>query len=173
MSKLFAKLCCWSSSSERPSTSAYHAARPATSTAARGRRRVAQPDNTATTTSSSFHQQAREISQIQVGGIRRTPGAGTYISSYHSSSQYPRSVAAASTVVPTEADDRRASRQTDATLVADAEQPYVDAEQGWKKNTTGYNTTTSMWKGKPNGTEYDRRQELTEEDEDTWARLAM
>jgi hypothetical protein len=32
---------------------------------------------------------------------------------------------------------------------------------------------TSTWKGKPNGTAYDRREELTEEDEDTWARMMM
>lgn len=33
--------------------------------------------------------------------------------------------------------------------------------------------TGSTWQGKPNGTTYDRREELTEEDEDAWARMAM
>lgn len=31
----------------------------------------------------------------------------------------------------------------------------------------------SIWKGAPNGTAYDKREELTPEDEDMWANLAM
>lgn len=34
-------------------------------------------------------------------------------------------------------------------------------------------TETSPWRGKPIGKPYDRREELTEEDEDMWARMAM
>lgn len=33
--------------------------------------------------------------------------------------------------------------------------------------------TTSVWKSAAKGTQYDKREELTEEDEEMWARLAM
>lgn len=176
MSKLFAKLCCWSSAADQPD--ALGNSRPAT---ARGRRRAAQQQQQHnTSSSSSFHQQAREISQIQVAGSgiirhRAAPGTSSYYHNHEARPpSSPRSLAAASTIAPTN-DDRRASRQTDTTLVATTEGGGGGGlgEDAWKKNTTGYNETTSMWKGKPNGTEYDRRQELTEEDEDMWARLAM
>lgn len=47
----------------------------------------------------------------------------------------------------------------------------VDVEE--KKGVYGHDAHKSTWQGKPNGTAYDRREELTEEDEDMWARLAM
>lgn len=40
-------------------------------------------------------------------------------------------------------------------------------------STYGGGAKTSTWQGKPNGTAYDKRTELTEEDEDMWARMAM
>lgn len=57
---------------------------------------------------------------------------------------------------------------TDATLVWDA----VDIEKE-KGLAHAKPTEQSAWEGKPNGTAYDRREELTEEDEDMWARMAM
>lgn len=42
-----------------------------------------------------------------------------------------------------------------------------------KKSTHGQDVHKSTWQGKPNGTAYDRREELTVEDEDMWARMAM
>lgn len=65
-------------------------------------------------------------------------------------------------------DGRVANFETDTkddTLVGSA----IDAE----KNEADSQENMSTWQGKPNGTTYDRRLELTEEDEDTWARLAM
>lgn len=58
--------------------------------------------------------------------------------------------------------------RTGDTLVADTVDNEKEKEAGG-----GRDRTESAWKGKPNGTAYDRREELTEEDEDMWARLAM
>lgn len=62
-----------------------------------------------------------------------------------------------------------ATCSTDATLVTNS------AGQDDKEELSGDQDlkTASAWKGQPNGTAYDKRQELTEEDEDMWARMAM
>lgn len=55
---------------------------------------------------------------------------------------------------------------TDETLIGSP----VDAE---KKVGYEQDTHKSTWQGKPNGTAYDRREEITGDDVDMWARLAM
>lgn len=58
---------------------------------------------------------------------------------------------------------------TDSTVVGGED--YYSPRDEKKQLTPG--THNSTWQGKPNGTTYDRREELTEEDEDMWARMAM
>ncbi|KAJ4418706.1 hypothetical protein N0V82_005377 [Gnomoniopsis sp. IMI 355080] len=124
--------------------------------------------------SSSFHDKAQEIAQIPVSGMLRTPGPGqtsSYISSYqpvqskgpNAAGRNPSQNAGREAQGAANAD----TDTTDDTLVGSA----ADSEK--KEGGYGHDANKSTWQGKPNGTVYDRRTELTEEDEDMWARLAM
>ncbi|PSR90309.1 hypothetical protein BD289DRAFT_221703 [Coniella lustricola] len=114
-----------------------------------------------------FQQQARQIAQIPVAGMQRTAGTGpatNFVTTYAPvQARGPGATAATPPAHQPGADN--ATYSTDATLVTDS----GDRED---KDGLGKNTA-SAWKGKPNGTAYDSRQELTEEDEDMWARMAM
>ncbi|KAH8785199.1 hypothetical protein F5883DRAFT_83941 [Diaporthe sp. PMI_573] len=116
----------------------------------------------------TFQQQARHIAQLQVGGMRRTRGGSSYLPSYESTQTSGASSSGWT---------RPSYASVDATTMT---------SYGHDSNTTLHTTekkdmhfpgprqhATSTWKGKPNGTAYDRREELTEEDEDTWARMMM
>lgn len=120
--------------------------------------------------SSSFHEKAQEIAQTPVSGILRTPGP-VYISSPQPvPSKGPGSHASRKdNSSRTRETDRLANVETgtaEDTLIGSP----IDTE---KKGVYGSEATKGTWQGKPNGTAYDRREELTEEDEDMWARLAM
>lgn len=122
--------------------------------------------------SSSFHEKAQEIAQKPVTGILRTPGP-VYISS-------PQPV-------PNKGPGSHASRRNDLTKsrgdgqlanieTGTAEDTLIGSPidvETEKKGVYGHDAHKSTWQGKPNGTAYDKREELTEEDEDMWARLAM
>lgn len=120
----------------------------------------------------SFHEQARRIAQVPVAGIRRTAGPSNmgYITTFHTAPGPPPTVPRA-----TAADDDDGS--TNATLVGDG--GGVGAGVTTKKEGSAWarvgdpEKKQSAWHGRPNGTAYDRREELSEEDEDMWARLAM
>lgn len=100
----------------------------------------------------------------------RTPGSGQtscYISTYQPAQQ--KGPHAPGTPPSKTRDGRVANDETDTsgeTLVGSP----VDTE---KKGEYGQDLNKSTWQGRPNGTAYDRREELTEEDEDMWARMAM
>lgn len=113
---------------------------------------------------SAFHQQqqhqhqqrADEIAQIQVAGMRRTAGSG-YVPAYAHRTTGPDP-------------DAVSSRPYDQTTVSS----YGINGKAWGEDKYEKQPQTdSAWRGKPVGKQYDRREELTEEDEDMWARMAM
>lgn len=121
--------------------------------------------------SSSFHEKAQEIAQTPVSGILRTPGP-VYISSPQPAQNKGPGSGASRTDDSSKlrGNSRLANVETgtaEDTLVGSP----IDVVE--KKGFYGHEANKSTWQGKPNGTAYDRREELTEEDEDMWARLAM
>lgn len=103
-------------------------------------------------TSTSHHEHASTpaIAGLPAAGMQRSNQA-TYITTY----TCPAPVQAASTR-PT----------SDVSFISDSSKTAVD---DGPVPTTGQ----SVWKGAANGTTYDKREELTPEDEDMWANLAM
>ena len=105
---------------------------------------------------SAFHQRADEIAQIQVAGMRRTAGGG-YVHAYANRTAGPDP-------------DAITSRPYDQTTVSS----YGTNGKAWGEDKYEKQPRAdSAWRGKPIGKQYDRREELTEEDEDMWARIAM
>ncbi|KAK5954848.1 hypothetical protein OHC33_004574 [Knufia fluminis] len=90
-----------------------------------------------------------DIANLPVAGMQKSNQL-TYITSYSSTEP--------SSSVSTQ-------RQTSSTLSSSAS-TAVDAAYVSRHG-------ESQWRGKPIGQPYDRREELTEEDEDMWARMAM
>lgn len=108
----------------------------------------------------TFQQRAREIAKIQVGGMRRTAGAGgasSHLGSYAPSQPTgpPASILEQRTVHTTQPSYGRGS----------------DEKKDLQFDANGAAKGTDQ--GKPNEATYDHRQKLSEEDEDMWARLAM
>lgn len=126
--------------------------------------------------SSSFHEQARRIAQVPVAGIRRTAGPSNmgFVTTFETARgplTAPRATGPGAS-----ADDRTLRSDdgsTSATLVGDGGWGAGVARKEGSWTQAGYPDKKSAWHGKPNGTVYDRREELSEEDEDMWARLAM
>lgn len=122
--------------------------------------------------SSSFHAQAQRIAQIPVSGISRTHIGTT--SSYLPTSQavHPRGPYATGRDPANfggygRVDTFSTVDSTGDTLLGS------NVDLGKKGGYGGQESDKGAWQGKPNGTPYDRREELTEEDEDMWARMAM
>lgn len=120
-----------------------------------------------------FQLQARQIAQIPVAGMRRTtaPGAGgtsSFVTTYQTiqnPAQPPVSPAATSDgSQPKTMPSQSTISSTNTTVVGTVEY-YAHDEEKLAANST--------WQGKPKGTPYDRREELTQEDQDMWARMAM
>lgn len=155
------------SKSAKPSTS--ETSHPPTASA-RPHRHAPEHVRPGAQPSCAFHDQAQRIAQTPVGGLRRNPGVGqtsSFIISYQPA--HSKGPHAACETASNARDGRAATFETgctEDTLVGSA----MDLE---KKGGYGPDANKSTWQGKPNGTAYDRREELTEEDEDMWARLAM
>lgn len=92
-----------------------------------------------------------DIANIPVTGMQRS-NQGTYITSYSSMQPAPASSAL--------------SQQQTSSTISSSSSTVVDAAYTSKHG-------ESQWKGKPNGQPYDKREELSEEDEDMWAKMAM
>lgn len=90
------------------------------------------------------------IAGMSAAGMQRS-NQGTFVTTYIPSTQ-SQNVA------------RRSS--SDISTVSDSSKTAVE------KGAIATNEK-STWKGTPNGTAYDRREELTAEDEDMWAKMAM
>lgn len=121
----------------------------------------------------TFQQQARQISQFQVGGMRRTRGGSSYLPSYEST-QTSGGASSSGWTRPTYSS---ADQTTMSSYGYDGD-TAVDTTEKKDTHVPGgghhhQQHARSTWQGKPNGTAYDRREELTEEDEDMWARMAM
>lgn len=110
--------------------------------------------------------------------MRRTTGPGG-VSSYvtmHQTIQNPgRPVTASSSQpstmhVPT---DQSTLSSSSGTTVVGPEGYYCPLDEKNKETIVPPALANSTWQGKPKGTSYDRREELTQEDEDMWAMLAM
>lgn len=117
-----------------------------------------------------FQIQARQIAQMPVPGMRRTTGPGnvsSYMSSYETMQSPGRS--ASSWNQSTTTDSRTTISSGDTTMVDNTHYIHPDKEVPIHARVSA----KGAWQGKPNGTPYDRREELTEEDEDMWARMAM
>lgn len=112
-----------------------------------------------------FQQQARQIAQIPVAGMRRTtaPGGGAYVASYQTAQHpNPRASPSAPKTMP-----------SNSTMASSHDTTVVGVEEHFAPRDDKMAPAAAPWQGKPTGTPYDRRTELTEEDEDTWARMAM
>lgn len=121
--------------------------------------------------SPSFHEKAQAIAQTPVTGILRTPGP-VYISSPQpAQNKGPGSHASRRNDLSKSRDRGHLENVETGTAEDTLIGSPVDVEE--KKGAYGHDAHKSTWQGKPNGTAYDRREELTEEDEDMWARLAM
>lgn len=116
----------------------------------------------------TFQQQARQIAQMQVGGMRRTRGESPYLPSYESTQTSGASSSGWSQPRYGSVDQTTMSSygHDDDTMLGTTEKKDMHAP-GHRQH------ARSTWQGKPNGTAYDRREELTEVDEDMWARLSM
>lgn len=111
---------------------------------------------------------------LTVGRPNPTPNnhyRNIYTSHQHQQQQQPKVMPSHSTMA-----------STDTTIVGGGSDDDVSPEQDEKKHQMYYALpplgsappqNKGTWQGKPNGTAYDRREELTEEDEDMWARMAM
>ncbi|KAJ9156658.1 hypothetical protein NKR23_g1228 [Pleurostoma richardsiae] len=115
----------------------------------------------------AYRERNAEIAQKQVAGIRRAAGQG-YVSAYPSRTAGPDDWEAQQAAARRRAGGQTnydqttmSSYGTEAKLLGDGKVPQRRPAQ------------ESAWKGKPVGKQYDRREELTEEDEDMWARMAM
>ena len=103
---------------------------------------------------STFQEQAREIAKIQVGGLRRTDGAGgasSYFTSY---------APVQPTGPPPSACMHKPSQSTDSAYSHSSDEKKDGAASGTRQET-------------PGGKTWDHRQKLSEEDEDLWSRMAM
>lgn len=89
-----------------------------------------------------------EIAAMQVAGMQRND-RGTYITAH--------------TAVRPEA---KFSTVSTTSTFSESSQTAVDQSFVSKHG-------ESQWKGRPNGQAYDKREELSAEDKDTWARMAM
>lgn len=123
-----------------------------------------------------FQLQARQIAQMPVAGMRRTtaPGAGassSFVTTYQTV-QNPRqhpappigSARTDANNLPKTMPSQSTLSSNDTTMIGTAEHCAHDDKKL---------PANSTWQGKPKGTPYDRREELTEEDQDAWARMAM
>lgn len=116
----------------------------------------------------TFQQQAKHIAQFQVGGMRRTRGGSSYLPSYESTQ-----TSGASSSGWTRPSYGSVDQTTMSSYAPDGD-TLLDTSEKKDMPVPGHRQhARSTWQGKPNGTAYDRREELTEEDEDMWARLSM
>lgn len=106
------------------------------------------------TPSTTFQQQAREIANFQVGGMRRTVGAG-------GASAYTISYAPTQ---PTGPPSSTWKQTTDQTTKPSYDHGGYAPSMSEKDDKSRENS---------NGAAYGRQQEIAEDDEDVWARLAM
>lgn len=161
-----------SDASRRPSTAtpSYHHAAAVQPPAYPSPPRLQQDATTSTSpASTTFQQQAKHIAQFQVGGMRRTRDGSSYLSSYESTQ-----TSGASSSGWTRPSYASAGATTMTSYGHDSNTTALGMTEKRDMHYPGHHQhSTSTWQGKPNGTAYDRRQELTEEDEDTWARLMM
>lgn len=119
----------------------------------------------------TFQQQARHIAQMQVGGMRRTRGASSYLPSYESTQT---SGASSSGWTRPSYGSGDQTTMSSMTCGHDGDTALDTTEKKGDMPVPGHRQQyRSTWQGKPNGTAYDRREELTEEDESMWARLSM
>lgn len=119
----------------------------------------------------SFHQHAQNIAQMPVTGMRRAGNGMSFIGAYDTTQRPSPSYLGV-------AAPRKTNRPHDTADVSSKHANSTDAttfvtEKDEEKRQHGADDTKSTWQGKPNGTAYDSRLELTEEDEDLWARMAM
>lgn len=91
----------------------------------------------------------RDIAAMQVAGMQRN-NQSTYITTYTATQPEPTLTA----------------QSTTSTIDSNSSRTAVDPAFVSKHG-------ESHWKGKPNGQHYDKREELSAEDEDAWARMAM
>lgn len=126
--------------------------------------------------SSAFHAQAQRIAQIPVGGISRNANGTTscFLPTSGQVAQHGRGPYAGGREPTTPfghgRKDTLSTVSTSDTLLGS----QVDLGDGKKGGDYGQEfVDRGAWHGKPKGTPYDRREELTEADEDMWARMAM
>ncbi|KAG6358986.1 hypothetical protein INS49_012506 [Diaporthe citri] len=128
-----------------------------------------QPHATSPSPPTTFQQQARQIAQFQVGGMRRTRGGSSYLPSYEST-QTSGGVSSSGWTRPSYG----SVDQTTMSSYGHDGDTALDTTEKKDMHVPGHRQhARSTWQGKPNGTAYDRREELTEEDESMWARLSM
>ncbi|POS77344.1 hypothetical protein DHEL01_v204267 [Diaporthe helianthi] len=161
-----------SDASRRPSTAtpSYHHAAAVQPPAYRSPPQKLHEDATTSTSPAptSFQQNAKHIAQFQVGGMRHTRDGLSYLSSYESAQTSGAS--SSGWTRPSYA----SAGATTLTSYGHDSNTALDTADNKDMHYPGHRLpATSTWQGKPKGTAYDRRQELTEEDEDTWARLMM
>ncbi|KAI3399604.1 hypothetical protein diail_6243 [Diaporthe ilicicola] len=160
---------------QRPSTAtpSYHHAAAVQPPAYRSHPQLQPPAGTPSSQQapSTFHQQARQIAQMQVGGMRRTREASSYLTSYESTA--PTTGAASSAAAWTQPSYASVDQTTLSSYGHDGDTAPGTGEKKDMHASGPRQNTKSTWQGKPNGTAYDRREELTEEDEDMWARLCL
>ncbi|KAG8168984.1 hypothetical protein KVR01_001733 [Diaporthe batatas] len=160
-----------SAASRRPSTAApsYHHAAAVQPPAYRSPPHLHDDGTTSTSPApTTFQQQASHIAHFQVGGMRRTRDGSSYLSSYESTQ-----TSGASSSGWTRPSYASAGATTMTSHGHDSNTALDTTEKKHMHYPSHRQHATSTWQGKPNGTAYDRREELTEEDEDTWARLMM
>ncbi|KKY39631.1 hypothetical protein UCDDA912_g00335 [Diaporthe ampelina] len=156
---------------DRPSTAtlAYHHAAAVQPPAYRCPPQLQPSATSPSPAPTTFHQQARHIAKFQVGGMRRARGGPSYLPSYES------------TQTPTGASSSGWTRPSYGSVGETTMSSYghdgdtaPDTAENKDMHVPGHRQhARSTWQGKPNGTAYDRREELTEEDESMWARLSM
>lgn len=126
-----------------------------------------QPPATSPSPPTTFQQQARHIAQFQVGGMRRTRGGSSYLPSYESTQTSGASSSGWTRPYGSMDQTTMSSYGHDGDTALDTTEKKDMPVPGHRQH------ARSTWQGKPNGTAYDRREELTEEDESMWARLSM
>jgi hypothetical protein len=90
-----------------------------------------------------------DIASIRAAGMQRS-NQGTYITTHG----------------PARHGEFSRRHSFDSSIVSDSSKTAVE------KNAVPVNNT-SVWKGAANGRQYDKREELSPEDEDMWAKMAM
>ncbi len=108
-----------------------------------------------------FHEQADEIARKVVAVVSRVAGNG-YTPSHANRAVGPERPSHAAS--PTQ-DSEQTTTSTLTAVEESDDKNEAEKEQGTHAQGT--------WHGQLVGKKYDRREELTEEDEDMWARLAM